>query len=233
MRAIVRPGDLVVDVGANTGIYAYQLARLVGPRGAVHAIEPDPASVARLEALRRAQPNITVHAVAASDRSGTGTLHVPLFGGKRLGALASVSLPQGRAPDYETVSIRLAPIDQILPASGAVAFIKVDVEGHETSVLRGAQATLRRSLPPLLIEIEQRHQQADIRRTFDDLTALGYKGYAAHARGLRPLDEFDLDRDQLAHITGDFVPGAMPPEYVHDFLFVRPGEDVRALLAPA
>jgi hypothetical protein len=67
---------------------------------------------------------------------------------------------------------------------------------------------------------QQRHQSQDIRVTFDDL------------RGLWPVAEFDVRRDQLAFLTGESVPGAMPPEYVHDFVFVAPGTEIRRLLAP-
>ena len=103
---------------------------------------------------------------------------------------------------------------------------------YESSLPFFTAAILRRRMPPLLIEIEQRHQDGDIHRTFDLLVALGYLGYCLRPDGLRPLDEFDLARDQLAYLTGEFMPGVMPAGYVHDFLFVPPGRDVTELLAP-
>jgi FkbM family methyltransferase len=231
MESLVRRGDAVVDVGANVGSYSYELARLVGRGGQVHAIEPDPASVSRLRALQKHLPALTVHPLAASDRSGTAELNVPLFAGKRIGALASLSVPRERAAArYETVSIRVAPLDAILPRDGRpIAFVKVDVEGYELAVLRGASATLGRAMPALLIEIEQRHSQADIKTTFAHVRGLGYVGFALASERLRPLDEFDLARDQLAFLGDQFVP-AMPVAYVHDFLFVRPGTDLGRLM---
>jgi hypothetical protein len=74
--------------------------------------------------------------------------------------------------------------------------MKCDVEGHELAVLRGAEQTLRRCLPTILIEIEQRHQGGDIRETFAFLTDLGYGGHFLRDRDLCALEEFDLDRDQ-------------------------------------
>ena len=231
MRALVNEGETVLDVGASFGIYTYELARRVGPRGRVHAIEPDPPSVVRLEQMRQGRPNITVHPVALSDRTGTATLHVPVVGGRRVGTLASLAVPSWRVTlDHVTVTVDLKPLDSILPADGRpVSFLKVDVEGHELAVLRGATATLR-TLPAMLIEIEQRHQETDIRPTFDLLRSMGYIGYAIGDRALMPLAEFDVTRDQLAFVTKEVVQHrTMPSAYIHDFLFVRPGTDVGKL----
>jgi hypothetical protein len=96
-------------------------------------------------------------------------------------------------------------------------------------VLHGAEATLRRWLPALLIEVEQRHQEADIRLALGDLESLGYEGYALYPDGLRPLRCFDLDRDQLAFLGDGFMAFGVPAGYVNEFLFVRPGSDLSPL----
>jgi FkbM family methyltransferase len=236
MRQFVRPGDRVVDIGANLGVYTFELARLVGPRGSVLAVEPDPVSVARLTRLARGLPQVKISPVAASDRSGRATLHVPVIQRRRLGrlrtmrlgALGSLALPrEAAAPAYESVSVPTEPLDAILAESELpVAFMKIDVEGHELAVLRGARATLANHLPTLLIEIEQRHSQGDIAVTFDFLRTSGYIGYGVGPRGLVPLDRFDLRRDQLSFLGSGFVSVEMPRDYIHDFLFVRPGTNV-------
>ena len=233
MSALARPATVAIDVGANIGVFTYLLSRLVGPSGRVHAIEPDPVSVARLKRMQRALHNVTVHPIAASDQNGSATLHVPLLQSKRIGALASLSRPrEGAAAEYDDVSIQVEPLDSILSAAdGVVEFIKIDVEGHEMGVLRGAEATLRRSLPSMLIEIEQRHSQVPIKSTFAHLMGLGYMGYGVGARGLTPIEAFDLQRDQLAFVGAGFLPAGMPAEYVHDFVFVRPDVDVRPLIS--
>src|SRR5262249_17858054 len=119
-------------------------------------------------------------------------------------------------------TVRLAPLDELLPPPSRVTFIKCDVEGHEAAVLRGATSTLKRWHPALFIELEQRHQAdgGDIGDTVAQLLALDYAGYAVHPGALRPLEEFDLQRDQLDYLQREFMPYAMPPGYVHDFLFV-------------
>jgi hypothetical protein len=133
------------------------------------------------------------------------------------------------------VRVPLEPLDRLLSQDlSRLTFVKCDVEGHELAVLRGAERILREAHPALLVEIEQRHQGdgAGIERTFDHVLARGYVGYAVRERGLRPLGEFDVQRDQLAWVRPEFEPHGMPDGYVHDFLFVRPGTDVTALLAP-
>lgn len=234
VETLVRRGDVVVDIGAHKGIYACRLERLVGPRGHVHVIEPNPENVARLEAIRGRRTTMTVYATALSDQTGEARLHIPVVAGRSVSALASLAVPSARdGVEHAVVPVTLRRLDDILPADGPpVAFIKCDVEGHEPAVLRGAEATLRRSLPALLIEIEQRHRADDIGETFAFLAHLGYDGYAVFTDGLRPLDEFDVARDQLAYLGDQFIAGAMPHGYVHDFVFVRPGTDLGALAAP-
>ncbi len=231
---LVHRGDFIVDAGANWGLYTGRFAELTGRDGRVYAFEPDPLALAKLRAIGGERRTVRIFPVGLSDRASVATLHIPVHQGRRLSALASVAAPRARsAGEYEAVSIKLARLDDLLPAGErAVSFFKCDVEGHELAVLRGAEATLRRGQPTILIEIEQRHQQEqDIRETIDYILAFGYAGYAVYPDGLRPVEQFDLQRDQLAHVGDHFEPYGMPHGYVHDFLFVRPGVDISGLLA--
>ena len=218
---------MTIDVGANLGVYAYELARLVGRGGRVHAFEPDPGTIGRLTAMSHSLPQITVHAMAASDHAGEMTLHVPVLREKRIGALASLVPPaQSAAGEYENVAVRVERIDTVLSQMSGVALVKIDVEGHEMPVLRGAEGTLRRHRPALMIEIEQRHIEVEIATTFAYIGSLGYDGYAIGPQGIFPLSEFDVRRDQLAFLDGRFVATGLPRAYVNNFLFVRSGSRV-------
>jgi FkbM family methyltransferase len=233
-EACVRPGDVAVDVGANWGLYTHRLAGLVGAAGHVHAIEPDPAMAASLLAIRGGRRHVTVHPMAVSDRAGEATLHVPLVDGRRVSALGSLAVARGRAGlDHERVRVRVERLDALLEAGGRdPAFIKCDAEGQEAAVLRGAEGTLRRGRPAVLCAAEARHLDADPRSAFDSILALDYRGYALYPDGLRPLEAFDVGRDQLAFLQAGFRTDAMPPGYVQHFLLVPSGRDVSALLAP-
>jgi hypothetical protein len=111
-----------------------------------------------------------------------------------------------------------------------VSFVKIDVEGHELPLLHGAQRTLATARPALLVEIEHRHSGRQMTDTFEHLAGLGYVASAIGPGGLVPLDEFDLERDQLAYLDGGFQ-GEMPREYVHDFLFVPAGQSTPSSLS--
>jgi len=228
---LAEPGRVALDVGASWGLFTGGLSRLVGPAGRVHAFEPGPHN---LPSLRRvAAANAVVHEVGLSDTEGEAVLHVPLVRGRPTHALASFDTPRGRGDaDYETVRVPVRRLDDVPELRDAdVSFVKCDVEGHERAVLAGADALLGRTMPAILVEIEQRHQDSDIGVTIDGLLARGYDGYVLGAAGLRPVREFDVERDQLAHLDagGELVPRPAG-DYLNDFLFVDPGRDVSALL---
>jgi FkbM family methyltransferase len=238
VEALVGPGEVVVDAGSNWGLFAARLARLVGPRGTVHAFEPDGGDLRSLQALRRARPNIVIHQVALSDRSGEAALQVPVQQGVTITPQASLTVSHEReGMEHLVWLVPIAPLDSLLAGDAPLAFIKIDVEGHELPLLRGAEGLLRRHHPSLLVEIEQRHQDTDIRITFDFLVGLGYTGYGVYPDGVRPLAQFDLQRDQLRYLERTGPVGSVPPGYVNDFVFVQPSGPAhdlieRSFLAP-
>ena len=230
--SLVHKGDTVVDVGAAWGLYSWRLAELVGRSGHVYLFEPHPVHVRCLESLCGSCPNLTIYSLALSDRAGQSTLYVPIRRGWPSYTRAALAIaPELSTTPHVSVEVRLERLDRLLgSAASPISFIKCDVEGHELAVLRGADATLRRWKPTLLVEVEQRHQNSPIQETFDHLQALGYVGYAIRSTGIRPLAEFDIYRDQVSQLGWR---GKAPPTYVHDFLFVQPDLGVKHLLAPS
>ena len=148
-RQLVRPNGLVVDVGANLGIYTLAASELVGPAGRVIAIEPGPA----LEGLRVAVDaarcgNVEIVPVAAGAAAGRAVLHVP---GHHAG-LASLRTTCAKS-DPQVVEV--ARLDALpgLPA-GEIDVLKVDTEGYEAEVLAGAEGWLRdRRVRAILVEV--------------------------------------------------------------------------------
>jgi FkbM family methyltransferase len=226
IKHLVREGDGAVDVGAHRGTYTLALSSRVGRGGQVWSIEPFPPNAAAVARVAQRRSNITVCPVAASDRSGQGSMHVPVYQGRTLGALSSLGYVDVRnSADVanDDVVVELQTIDQLLSSGGGqqpITFLRCDVVGHEAAVLAGSIHTLTVWRPALFVEIEQRHQRAPITETFDYLAGLGYTGYFVSGRDLRPLTEFDLDRDQLSLVPATFVPYDMPEGYVHYFLFL-------------
>lgn len=228
VERLVGEGQTVVDIGADLGLYASKLADLVGPRGRVHAFEPNPTRHMVLEKLAEAQPNVEVHPVGLSDHEGQEELFVPIEQGEAVSALGRLSPPSSdvEGVSWDRTPVNVTTLDRELQAERTrISCIKCDVEGHELAVVRGAEQTLREARPALLTEIEHRHSEAGVEATFEHLLGLGYSGWAIGPEGPYPLDQFDLERDQLAFLSG-FELRDMPPGYVHDFLFAPPSLDV-------
>jgi hypothetical protein len=130
----------------------------------------------------------------------------------------------------ESVEVPTVRLDHEIGVAQRVDFIKIDVEGHEMSILRGGVSMIRRWQPPVLIEIEQRHLSTPIHDVFRQLEDLGYHVFSIKESRLRPIGDFDLQRDQLSLVTeGQFYPFGMPGGYVHNFCAVRKPELLRDL----
>ena len=214
------PGAVAVDVGANKGAYLYWMRRAVGESGEVFAFEPQAvlAGYLRAVAARMRWSNVRVRDCAISDSTGTGTLHVP---GERDSPGASLEEAILAVSACREEACAVDTLDRQLEGAGRIALLKVDVEGHELAVFRGAERTLAQSRPTLLFECEARHltrhTQSDV---FAFLEERGYTGSFFSPRGLLPLGEFDAAVHQRRG------PGRFwkEPGYCGNFLFVPRGQ---------
>jgi FkbM family methyltransferase len=158
---IVRPDDVVLDVGAGFGWYTTLFAQRLGPLGSVHAFEPVPTTHQKLlenVALNAVGDRVVTNLAAVGDVSGTVVVHV--FRGESF-ALASVS-SLGRS-DYDKVEAPVVSLDRYLRDRriDRVDLIKCDVEGCELKVLMGCAAVLSAEAPPIImIELNERTSAA-------------------------------------------------------------------------
>ncbi len=158
---IVPEGAMTVDVGANRGLYTRQLARLSRQ---VLAFEPAPEMATLLR--RTSAANVSVHEIALSDRDGAAELFTPTSDDGLVHGLASLE-HQHQSPGQRIVSSQVptARLDTIVDQD--VAFVKIDVEGHEMNVLHGAIGLIDRCQPVFLVEAEDRHRSGATRSVFD------------------------------------------------------------------
>ncbi len=147
---LLEPGDTAVDIGANVGYMTLVMARRVGERGRVTAFEPAPDNLALLErnmALNDYGDRAQVIGAAVGDQAGT----LDLSFDPRLPGNASFHYAETNAA--RTVEVPVVTLDETLPGQ-APRLIKIDVQGHEMAVFRGAENTIRSARPALIFEYD-------------------------------------------------------------------------------
>jgi FkbM family methyltransferase len=177
----LQPGMTFLDVGANEGIYSVFAASRVGAEGTVWAFEPSRRELDRLRCnLEINNLKVRVFPLALADCSGHGELRVAGYeheGQNTLGAFVYAGVEVAR-----TEPIDLMRLDDVVEQNPPVRLdvIKVDVEGAELRLFRGARATLGRYRPVLLFEASDaalRQQGASCEELLDHLRAQQYDLY--------------------------------------------------------
>lgn len=188
------PSAIVVDIGANFGYYTLQSARALGPQGVVYAFEPDPNA---LSVLRRninannLDKRVLAWQIAVGDSDGTVALQLAAES-----AFTSIR-PTGRSEIRGSVDVPLRSLDSFFGERGILMIdaLKIDAEGLEGPILRGARGLLRASLDPIiLLEISAKNLTDDLHDELSaELAGLLSDGFVAlrpdveSAGGLQPI----------------------------------------------
>ena len=210
IKFLVKKDDLVIDVGANRGVYAYRLWK---QHAKIEVFEPNPACLRPLDAWAAGKPDVNVHSVALSDRTGSANLRIPFdeFGVEH-DASASIEHDGFKQARDQLVSLRTLDSYHF----DGVRFIKIDVEGHESRVIEGATVLLTSSMPALLVEIEQRHNERAIGEVFEKILDFGYQGYFMEDDRWVALAGFDESSHQSMEKFRSLEKG-----YINNFLFLH------------
>jgi FkbM family methyltransferase len=232
-RLLHRPGTLV-DAGAHEGLITLPLARL--PDSRVLAFEPLPGPFARLEAALRAAfggavpPHVALRNAALGDRGGEATLALPVLDGVPQEAWASAAKDYaafaGPRIGVERLTVPMLRLDDL--GLDDLTALKIDVEGAEYEVLRGARETLLRCRPVLSIEIEERHREGATWAVPAFLDALGYDVLFELGGAWHPVAALDRARMQRASPDPSVFEASDP--YVFVF-YALPRELAPAMLA--
>jgi len=149
VRALVRAGDVVLDVGANVGYYTVLLSKLVGPKGRVIAFEPTAKyrTIASRNLAENRIENAQLFPQGLSNREEERTIH--------LGSSSATLHWVNPTPSSENETIDLRRLDGLVSQLDLerLDFVKVDVDGHEPAFLEGAWTTLDRFRPMVLLEV--------------------------------------------------------------------------------
>jgi FkbM family methyltransferase len=161
----VRPGDWVIDVGANVGHYTCHMAKCATATGRVLAFEPVPVSFALLAANVRVAgaTNVTLFNVALSSSADILSMTVPSYGDSALSNYYQAHIsPVG---EYRVLCLPLDSVSVPRP----VRLVKIDAEGHDLQVLLGMEALLQRDRPLVIVEASRTGAVAEW---------LSYRGYS-------------------------------------------------------
>jgi FkbM family methyltransferase len=210
---LIKRGDTVFDIGANRGIYTEFFSRKVGQRGRVYAFEPVPESAQSLRSRCSQLENVQIIQAAVSDTNGRCQIYIP---GPDF-AQASLALQTAKSwkqfAEIGTREIETITLDDWVGENpvGRVSFLKIDVEGAEYKVLRGAAKTLLRDTPLLFMEVSRAWLKGfgvALSELDNQLTVLGYR-YSYRPQILK--EKLNFERISLSdHEDGDILFSTTP-----------------------
>ncbi len=198
-----------IDIGANKGTYSYALSKLFKN---VESFEPITECTNLLKAYAFKKENITIYNVGLSNKNEDRRFYIPYIQNTNelnIG-LGSVNDPGG---ERKVITIPVRCLDEY--NFQEVGFIKIDTEGNELEVIHGAINTIKRELPVILIEIEQRHlKEHNIADVFNTILSLGYEGGYFHKKTYYPLSIFSYELHQKP-----FLNDIYSKDYINNFWF--------------
>ena len=182
LKKIIIPETDTIDIGVYRGVYSYEMAKY---SKMVHAFEPNPIIFKDIELnLSKIIKNINLYNFALSDKENKVLLKVPIRNKNYDKSNYEEYFQMGRATiheqnvmgDIETFEIKSKKLDNFT-FSNRISFIKIDVEGHEMSVIKGAENTIKQNKPTLLVEIEEKHSKQKVLDSINYINSLGYESF--------------------------------------------------------
>jgi FkbM family methyltransferase len=152
-RGLLKPGDVAVDAGAHVGRHTIPIWKAVAPAGRVHAFEPAPVARAMLEkTVSVVDPPsglVTVYPYALGERNGIDEFVIAVDNPAYSGLKTRIYDTPTR---IERISVEVRRLDSVLPDIDRLDYVKIDAEGGELGILRGAASTLDRLKPVVSFE---------------------------------------------------------------------------------
>jgi len=136
LKSVLSPGAVVVDAGANIGIYSQFLSHCVGSAGVVHSFEPSPENFKHLQSATRNCANVRLSLVGVGERSERSKLYIS----DQLNVDHRAYLPEGNS--RRIIDIDIVALDDYFKPGQRVDLIKMDIQGYELHALRGATRVL-------------------------------------------------------------------------------------------
>jgi FkbM family methyltransferase len=182
LSGLINRGDVVIDIGANFGIYSLMAAKRTGAVGKVYSFEPGAEALRQLERNCALNPGLKIHIVPIGLSDANGTRRLFHIGGPTTFSVGGSDTTISEAVQLVTLdswvaSIQLKQID----------LIKVDVEGHEPQVFRGGTQSLASFKPLILFEVSASALQrngSSVGAAYEALTNIGYEMFRLEGQRL-------------------------------------------------
>lgn len=207
LQSLIAPGMVIADIGANVGFYTLEMAACVGPTGRVLAFEPDPFSFQLLTGrLRRAAENVEAYQLALGNETGHALLYCSAY--NRADNRLS---PTHAEPHVETCEAQVRTLDDVLRETKheAIDALKIDVQGNEANVLRGAKQTLDAGVSWVWLEFSPDHLRGsgeDPVAFLETLSGLGMELlHVTETASLQPLTDPREYTRKMGSNYGDVV----------------------------
>lgn len=181
IQKVCRPESNCVDVGCNKG-HVLRCILEAAPRGRHVAFEPIPELAEYLRCRFSARP-VTVYQMALSDHSGESNFYC-VEGDHGRSGLTKQHYPRKNESVHE-VAVTLGTLDEILPSGTRVDFIKIDCEGHDLFVIRGAARVIAENRPVILFE-----HVKNLEKAFGVTSDMIYDEFAQHSMHLARLPQW-------------------------------------------
>jgi FkbM family methyltransferase len=193
--AILKPGDCVIDIGANVGYFSILGSMLTGPNGIVHAFEASPDTAEQLKvATQNPNRNIKIHPVAVSDHHGQIEFSCGPINRTGISSIRSLGTKEAKR-----ISVPCVPLDEYFNDLASIKLIKIDVEGAELLALRGMKQLLQRARPYVVLELTDkwlRELGGSAEELLDFMKSIGYTAYQvtdlSHPLASTAVDQTDI-----------------------------------------
>lgn len=193
VKVLVKPGDFVIDMGANFGWYTNVLSPLVGATGKVYSVEPIPETFQVMSSIVRKLRlgNVLPMNFAMSETDGMAVMRVPQheYGGSNF-YRAQIGLEKSESgKSMKEYSVPMRCLDSLfLDVADRVTFIKCDVEGHELAVVTGGVKFFEKSKPAWLMEVggDPDKEGTPPHQLFHLMKDYGYQVYFFDGKSIRP-----------------------------------------------
>lgn len=189
IRCLIKPGDVVIDLGANFGWYTKFMSEIVQKEGNVYCVEPIPANYKVLEGIIRSLglENVQSLHYAISDKYGIQTMAVPVNGSGEENLYEAKIVDDPMVSRSHTIKVETRTLDSLFAdLPNGIEFIKCDIEGHELKCLKGAKEIIGKFHPAWLIEVwgDPDDTLSQGFETFQLLLQSGYQAYIFDGKSL-------------------------------------------------